>query len=774
MKMKKLFINTIIDNYSIIILLSLISIIICIPVDFETETKTLFNNDDEIQSNNNNNNNDSSICLTNQCIYLSGQFLSSIDQEIDPCNNFYQFSCGRWILEHPIPKYGNHWDQFQSFALSIKNHLKKHLENKTTFNSNLTIIYEKLYEFYNGCNDKKQRNKNGYESIYQIIDNIGGWPMLDGHQWEHRKSANHYRWENAYVELSRLGQQYLIGIEPIIDFRNTSKTIIKLGPPYKTSENIINLMKKSKILSRKNENDNNLLVGDQLEQTKQLYMKMLKLIRKNRTKSNHSNNNDQLNDDELMSDINKMINLQIQLQNDASQRHSMVYFQENYEKHLLNISTIKSNINFDISYILEGIFGRNFTDDEVLFVLDIEFLKQLSPLLLDTPNRVLANYISTNIAFQLSRHTTIEMLELLVSKLDSPEVLSNICFMETSNYLPELLGKLYTDLYFNKNSRGNIGSMAQMLRDSFRQLLKQSEWMDTSTINEAVKKLDSMAMNIAYPDWYNNDTFLMEKYLSMYEDINSTNYIQSVINVLRTRQNQSNELMNNEMIAKANSTDHSTIWPMLQITDVNAFYYFTTNGVYLPAGIIQDDIYMADLPSAITFGSIGMILGHEMTHAFDNSGQLYDEHGELRNWWTNQTRKLFAEKADCFVDQYSNFSINSAKVNGLQTLAENIADNGGLREAYRAFKTNEHNGNNKRLPGAMSKYTPDQLFFISFAHMWCTNMDQNAAINIIENSVHSPPSVRVLGSLANFEQFSHTFNCPINKPMNPEKKCVLW
>lgn len=123
--------------------------------------------------------------------------------------------------------------------------------------------------------------------------------------------------------------------------------------------------------------------------------------------------------------------------------------------------------------------------------------------------------MSTNIAFQLSRHTTIEMLELLVSKLDSPEVLSNICFMETSNYLPELLGKLYTDLYFNKNSRGNIGSMAQMLRDSFRQLLKQSEWMDTSTINEAVKKLDSMAMNIAYPDWYNNDTFLMEKYLSM-------------------------------------------------------------------------------------------------------------------------------------------------------------------------------------------------------------------------------------------------------------------
>ena len=122
-------------------------------------------------------------------------------------------------------------------------------------------------------------------------------------------------------------------------------------------------------------------------------------------------------------------------------------------------------------------------------------------------------------AFQLSRHTTIKMVELLVSKLDAIEVLPNICYMETSNYMPELLGKLYIDLYFDQNIRENIRSMAQMLRDSFRQLLKESEWMDASTIDEAVKKLDSMAMNIGYPDWYNNDTFIMEKYLFMVSNV---------------------------------------------------------------------------------------------------------------------------------------------------------------------------------------------------------------------------------------------------------------
>ncbi|KAH9521785.1 hypothetical protein DERF_005415 [Dermatophagoides farinae] len=767
----QLFENIIMNKYSIVytIILSLtISTAISVPVDIKTEIV------DESLLTNDNNNDSSTICLTNECMSFSEKFLSSIDPEVDPCDNFYQFACGRWILEHPIPKYRDLWDQFQLFALSIQNHLKKHLESKTTVkpNSNLTIIYDKLYEFYHGCIDTKQRNKNGYDPIYQIITEIGGWPMLDGHHWKQQQQnqfhSNRYRWEHAYIILAQLDQEYLIGIEPIIDFRNTSKIIIKLGPPYKTSENIINLMKSESSSSIKNVDGD-----DPLDQSKQLYMKMLKELRQNRPNSNESDN--QLNDDELLADIGALIDLQFKLQDSASPRHSMSYYQNHYEKHLINISTIKANINFDISSILEGIFGRNFTDDELLFVPDIEYLKRLSPLLLETPDRVLANYLAANMAFQLSRHTTIKMVELLVSKLDAIEVLPNICYMETSNYMPELLGKLYIDLYFDQNIRENIRSMAQMLRDSFRQLLKESEWMDASTIDEAVKKLDSMAMNIGYPDWYNNDTFIMEKYLFMYEGINSTNYIQSVINVSRKRQYLSHELLNNEIITIPNSSDHPAMlsWPRRQIIDVNAFYYFTTNGVYLPAGIIQDGIYLADLPDAITFGSIGMILGHEMTHAFDNSGQLYDEHGELRNWWTNNTRKLFAEKADCFVDQYSNFSINSAKVNGVQTLAENIADNGGLREAYRAFKTFKHE-NNLRLPGAMSKYTQDQLFFISFAHMWCTNMDQNAAINLINTSVHSPPSVRVQGSLANFEQFAHTFNCSSNTTMNPERKCVLW
>ncbi|OTF79139.1 neprilysin-like protein [Euroglyphus maynei] len=240
------------------------------------------------------------------------------------------------------------------------------------FNSNLTIIYEKLYDFFHACIDQKQRNQNGYEQIYEIIEKLGGWPMLDGRSW----NQTDYRWENAYVIDAQLEQEYLIGIEPIIDFRNTSKIIIKLAPPYKTSENIINLMGRNSSVN-----------GDPImEQTKRLYLKMLKILRQNR-RPQENQTDDQLNDQELSAAIDELFDIQLRLQDFASQKHSMSYYQNNYEKHLMNISTIKSNIDFDISYILENIFGRTFTDDEVLFVPDIEYLIHLNPLLAATPKQ---------------------------------------------------------------------------------------------------------------------------------------------------------------------------------------------------------------------------------------------------------------------------------------------------------------------------------------------------------------------------------------------------
>ncbi|UXI15551.1 ABC transporter G family member 20-like [Sarcoptes scabiei] len=720
-------------------------------------------------------NQDKYSCLTDQCMSISEKLHSSMDLEIDPCKNFYQFACGRWILEHPIPAHRNSWSQFELFALLIRNDLKKHLESKEKFSDKkLANIYKKLRQFYQGCIDTKQRNKNGYSELYRIIEELGGWPMLDGKKWTKTKEDS-FHWERAYVTLVRLSIDYFIKFEKILDFRNTSKIIIKLGPPYQTSENIINLQSSSTTSAPKGEKIENKSAPDQtLNGPKRVYLGMLKELRQQREKNDSKQNQYDLDDRELLEDIEGVFKLQEKLETIVGPVYSMSYYQNYYEKHLMNISEIKSIVGFDIDYIIERIFLRNLTDDEMIFVPDINYLRALSPIMSQISKRVLANYFASNMVYQFGRHTTTTLIELLVSKLDAPEVISNICYQETVNYLPEILGKLYLDLYFDRKNRNDVKLIANLLRDSFRQLLKESKWMDEKTIGEAVKKLDAMSMNIGYPEWYNNDV-AVEAYFKLYEEIDVNNYIGSVIRVNRAQERFRLEPLLEEQKFDFDAKLFSG-WPQKSIFDVNAFYHFTSNGVYIPAGILRDAIFSSKLPGAITFGSIGMILGHEMTHAFDDNGKLYDEHGALRNWWTNQTRQLFSEKADCFVRQYSNYSINSAKINSHQTLSENIADNCGLREAYRAFKTYQSlNKEEKwRLPGSMSKFTADQLFFISFSHMWCVNMDQKAVESMVAYNVHSPPSIRVLGSLANFDQFSKAFGCPSGSPMNPHPKCVIW
>ncbi|CAG2116395.1 unnamed protein product [Medioppia subpectinata] len=189
---------------------------------------------------------------------------------------------------------------------------------------------------------------------------------------------------------------------------------------------------------------------------------------------------------------------------------------------------------------------------------------------------------------------------------------------------------------------------------------------------------------------------------------------------------------------------------------------------------------MMDRPWAMNLGSIGMIMAHEMTHALDIQGSLYDFKGDLRNWWSESARKTFTDKSQCFVNQYNSYRFpeQNMTVNGSLTLGENIADNGGIREAYRALKAyqKQRSGQFERLPGKMDQFDEEQLFFISFANMWCSNNLPNAVKKTLESGAHPPESVRVDGSLANFDKFSDAFHCKPGSKMfrQPEERCILW
>jgi putative endopeptidase len=220
-------------------------------------------------------------------------------------------------------------------------------------------------------------------------------------------------------------------------------------------------------------------------------------------------------------------------------------------------------------------------------------------------------------------------------------------------------------------------------------------------------------------------------------------------------------------------------WGMTPPT-VNAYYNPSMNDINFPAGILQPPFFDPDIDPAVNFGGIGVVIGHEMTHGFDDQGSKYDGHGNLREWQTAEDRKKFVERTDCEVSEYGGFEaapahgeVAAAKLNGKLTLGENTADNGGLRIAYMALLdvlAKEGKTINDKIDG----YTEEQRYFLGFAQVWCQNETEQAARQSAMTDPHSPGRWRVNGSVQNFDQFGKAFGCHKGQPMYPEKSCRVW
>lgn len=350
--------------------------------------------------------------------------------------------------------------------------------------------------------------------------------------------------------------------------------------------------------------------------------------------------------------------------------------------------------------------------------------------------------------------------------------------------------------------------MIQRVKHAFRRRLLHLKWMDEDTRKEAIKKADAITDMIGYPEYILRDPGrLNAKYARL--EVTPTNYFG---NVVRNR-----KFVLDEEMRKLSKPVNRTKWGMTPPA-VNAYYTPTKNQIVFPAGILQSPFFNAEYPNSLNFGAMGVVMGHELSHAFDNSGREYDENGNLREWWNNATLSKFKNRTECFVDQYSKYEIlksggwkeekkpNTGKstdpeveavVSGKQTLGENIADNGGLKAAYYAYLSWQHEQHQKSrhaqadaagriyfeedknykpdlpLPG-LQELTHDQLFFISFSQVWCSKYTPQASkLQTLEDS-HSPARFRVIGVLSNSIEFSKAFKCPSDSPMNPTKKCEVW
>jgi putative endopeptidase len=324
----------------------------------------------------------------------------------------------------------------------------------------------------------------------------------------------------------------------------------------------------------------------------------------------------------------------------------------------------------------------------------------------------------------------------------------------TNNALSEALGQLYVQKYFPAESKKRMIELVQNLRISLGERIKQLAWMSDETKTKALAKLDAITVKIGYPDKWRDYSNL---------EVSTNSYVE---NVLKARKFDFNFMM-----GKVNKPVDRTEW-LMPPQEVNAYYNPTMNEIVFPAAILQPPFFYKDGDDAVNYGAIGVVIGHEMTHGFDDQGRQYDKVGNLADWWTSEDAKLFGERTKVLVNQFNNYTVlDTLKANGELSLGENIADLGGLNVAYNAMKK-VATGNEKPIDG----FTPEQRFFLAYAHLWAQNIRDKEIVRRTKEDVHSLGRFRVLGPLRNMPEFHQTFGVKEGDYMflKEADRAVIW
>ncbi len=326
------------------------------------------------------------------------------------------------------------------------------------------------------------------------------------------------------------------------------------------------------------------------------------------------------------------------------------------------------------------------------------------------------------------------------------------CIDQADGAIGDLVGQVFVKERFAGDSKTAAEGYVAAISDAMQQNLKALPWMDATTKQRADEKRLKMANQIGYPDKWKTYDFKIDRKTW-------------AANSLAAR-----KLSRTRDLAKVGKPLDRAEWGFpAQI--VNAFYNPGLNSMFFPAGILQPPFYAVGNSVPVNLGAMGMVVGHELTHGFDDQGSQYDAVGNLTNWWQPETEKKFKERTQCVVDQYSQYEVSGVKVNGANTVGENIADIGGIKLAFNAYR-------NLRSPAkdtvVADGFTEDQQFFLSFAQAWCAKARPEYEKMLANVDEHSPSKWRVNGTAAATPEFAKVFRCKLGAKLAPAKQCVVW
>jgi putative endopeptidase len=650
--------------------------------------------------------------------------VSAIDKTADPCTDFYQYACGNWKKANPIPADQTRWGRFNE--LSEYNNYLLYTELKSAADAPKSALQKQYGDFFAACMNTDVVDKLGARPLQPQLEAIAALSTI--------KELAAF---NARQEKRGGGGFFAIGVTQ--DQKDSSQQIAATG------QGGLSLPDRDYYLNP----------GDRYVTIRKQYVdhmvKMFTLLGDT--------------SDKATAEANDVLRIETALAQGSMDRVEMRDPAKRY--HMMSVADLQQmSPAFNWQTYLDGIGMSQVKDIDVS---SLGYVKAANDLLTTEPMPAIKSYLRWHAVHEsaalLSKPFEDENFAFFSKTLlgqDEEQPRWKRCTRLTDRDLGEAVGQDWVKQHFPPSAKDNMENLVHALEASMAADLKTLPWMSDETKVEARKKLDAITDKIGYPaHWRDYSSIIVKR-----DD-------------LLGNEERASNFERKRNLDKFGKPVDKLEWGMTPPT-VNAYYNPPQNNINFPAGILQPPFYDNSLDAAANFGGIGVVIGHEMTHGFDDQGAKYDLHGNVKVWWTPEDMAKFKERTECTAKEYDAFQVAPGQnLNGHLTLGENTADNGGLRIAYQALMDTLAKEGAAAEPGYVDGkrdgYTPAQRFFISFGQVWCQNETEQAASVGAKTDPHSTGEWRTNGSVQNFDEFGKAFGCKVGQPMMPASGgCRTW
>jgi predicted metalloendopeptidase len=650
----------------------------------------------------------------------AGFSIDNIDTTLDPCADFYQYACGNWLKNSEIPPDQSDWGSFTELEERNLDIERSILEKAAHGGAQRDAIDRKIGDLYGSCMDEKDVDAKGIGPLQPELDRIAA-----------AKDKEALMAEIAHV--------HLIGPSPLFRFF--------AQPDLHNAEQVIAYIDQGGLTLPDREyylKDD----ADKVEKRQFLVDYATQLF----TLAGQS-------PQQAADSAQTVLAIETLLAADSMDRTKR-RDPKNRDHKMTRAEAAALGPDFYLDQYFTAVGAPDFKQ---LNVANPDFFKQVNGVLESESLDALKTYVSwhvLNTAAPWLSQPFVEANFKLHQKLSGQEEIQarwKRCVELTDNELGEALGQRYVEATFPPELRQRMLKMVVALEKSLAEDIHNLSWMSDETKQQAKVKLDAIRNKIGYPDVFRDYSAVAIKP----DDLPG--------NIFRA-----NEFESKRQIAKVDQPLDRKEWRMTPPT-VNAYYSGAFNEIVFPAGILQPPFFDKDMDDAINFGGIGLVIGHELTHGFDDQGRKFDPQGNFRDWWTAEDGKEFEKRVSCVANEYSNFvAVDDLKLNGRLTLGENTADNGGARIALMALEQMIALDKTGKEVQKIDGYTPEQRFFLGFARVWCEKQRPESLRNSVLTNPHSPGKFRVDGTVQNMPEFQKAWGCKAGQPMVAENACHVW